>query len=66
MVEVVAINLARRLAHLSNDRTIPITNMIDADGEDTDEIGEAVVLVCGEHGFWLAVSILGFQREAMH
>jgi hypothetical protein len=66
VVEVVAINLTRRLAHLSNDRTVPITSLIDAVGEETDEIAEAVVLVCGEPGFWLTVAISAFQRETVH
>lgn len=66
MVEVVAINLTRRLAHLNNDRTVPITNLIDYAGEETDDIEEAVAFVCGEPGFWLAVAIKEYEPEAVH
>lgn len=66
MVEVVAINLTRRLVHTSDDRTLPITNLINVFGEDTDEPEEAVVLVCGEPGSFFVVRICDYQGETVH
>lgn len=66
MVEVVAINLTRRLVHMSDDRTLPITSLIDAFGDDTDEPEDAVVLVCGEPGAFFVVRIGDYQGETVH
>lgn len=37
--------------------TYPITNMIDANGEDTVKIGEVVTVVAGDGGYWVTAVV---------
>ena len=56
MVDVVAINRKRRLAITDDDRLVPITNLIDSSGEETDDVDEAItgVVRVSEH-VWVVV-----------
>lgn len=44
---VTAINLAQRVAVLSDDTTLPITNLIGPFGSDTEDPGECQMFVFG-------------------
>jgi len=41
------VNLRARLALISDGTTRPITNMLDVDGDETDDPADAVSVVCG-------------------
>lgn len=61
--EVVSINLGRRRAVLDTGEEIPITDLIDAAGEETDDEGEAVMAVAGPYGprqRWIAFAVADF------
>jgi len=47
---VVAVKRPTREALLSDNTIVPITNLVDVDGEDTDDIHEAVAFVAGSDG----------------
>lgn len=52
---VVAINLPERIARLSSGVVVPITTLFDGDGNQTDDIEDAVQFVCGSdtlHGWF--------------
>lgn len=59
-VDIYSINLERRLALLDDDAVVPITNMFDADGVDTDDPAEAFTFVCGRHDCWLSAKVGDF------
>jgi hypothetical protein len=51
---VIGANLKQRAAVLSDSRVVPITNMLDEFGEETDDPSEVVSFVCfGGPGEWL-------------
>ena len=52
MVDVEALNLPRREALLTDGRVVPIINLIDADGEETESVLRAISFVCGEGREW--------------
>lgn len=54
MINVQAINLSRRLALISDGSTVPVTNLLDADGDEAAAPEEAVGFVAGEGGTWFA------------
>lgn len=49
---VQAVNLRERVALLSDGSTVPVTRMMDSDGDDTDDIAECKGFVCGREGIW--------------
>lgn len=53
-VELCSVSLGQRLAMLTDGQIIPITNMLDCDGDDTDEPSEARAFVAGPdaNGKW--------------
>lgn len=57
-----ALNLRKRLALLSDGRTVPVTNMFDASGDDTTECAEAVSFVAGSGREWFCDSTAGFEE----
>lgn len=65
MAAVVSANLTKRTALLDDGRTLPITNMIDAFGDDTNDAGEAVAFVCGAGREWFAENMDDFERATV-
>lgn len=61
MIDVQAINLTKRLALLSDGATVPVTNLLDADGDETQEPAQAVGFVAGEGGTWFAGLLSDFD-----
>lgn len=47
-----AIKVFSRLALLSDGTTVPITNLFDGDGDETDDPDEAVSFVAGDGDRW--------------
>lgn len=62
-----AVNRDRRLVLMDNDDVIPITNMIDADGAETDAADEAIGFVAGptRAGEWLAGLFEAFDERPL-
>lgn len=58
MADVDIINLRERYALMTDGKVLPITNFMNAGGEETDDPYEAVVCVAGEDGYgWLTIDI---------
>lgn len=51
-MSAVAIKTFSRLALLNDGTTVPITNLFDADGDETDDPDLAVSFVAGEADRW--------------
>jgi hypothetical protein len=52
--DVASVNLSRRLAVLTDGETVPVTQMFDADGDDTDDPAQAAAFVAGRPGKWFS------------
>ena len=64
--DVEAVNIADRLALLTDGTVIPITNLIDDDGDDC-EADAAVVAIAGQDGLgWWCIELADYQREVAH
>lgn len=59
--DVEAINVADRLALLTDGRVVPITNLLDADGDETSDTAAAVGFVAGATGQWFAARIADYE-----
>lgn len=63
-VTIVAINLGQRIAILDDDTVFPLTNFIDAGGDETDDPDKAVVAVGHlPDDSWVTFEIDGFEDE---
>lgn len=62
-VLVAAVNLRLRIVILDGDEIIPITNMIDCDGEETNDHEECVSFVAGPtpDGGWITDLASSYQ-----
>jgi hypothetical protein len=47
MPGIVAVNLEKGLAFLDDGTAVPVTNMFDSDGQDTDDFTESASFVAG-------------------
>lgn len=61
MVDVQALNIKQRLALLTDGRMVPITTLIDGDGEETQNLSEAVSFVCGSGREWFSDLISHYE-----
>lgn len=58
---VVAINRATRKALISDNSLLPITTLLDSEGEETEDIHRASAFVAGQDGIgWFAGDIDDF------
>lgn len=64
MIEVSAISLEELLVLLESGECIPITRMVDIDGDETDDIDFAIAVVAGptSDGQWLTIDLTGFEE----
>lgn len=66
------VNLTRRIAVLSDGSTRPIVQLLDAEGEETDDEEEAVAFVCGGpdakgNNLWWAATLADYTTvETLH
>lgn len=63
---VEAANWFTRLAVLSDGAAVPVTNLFDADGEETEDPDEAVTFVAGEGGRWFTGQCADYERVPTH
>ena len=63
---VYAVNVSQRLALMSDSSIRKVTNLFDADGNDTDDPAAAVSCVVknGEHS-WFACKLSEFDRATL-
>ena len=61
-----AINLSRRLALTEDGETVPIVGLLDADGEDTDDIDAAVAFTAGSGGRWFSGVCACYESVGNH
>jgi len=64
-MQIESVNLGQRLALTTDQQIVPITNLIDEFGDDTDEPSEADQFVAGplKCGTWLTESTSSFEFE---
>jgi hypothetical protein len=65
-MDVHTLNVSGRQAILTDGRVVPITNLFDACGEETDDLDEAVSFVCGEGDEWFSDLLSSFETAAIH
>ncbi len=61
-----ALKTFARLALLSDGSTVPVTNLYDADGNETDDPNEAATFVAGEGDKWFSGAVSDFAEVATH
>lgn len=65
-MDIQALSLPQRLAFLTNGATVPITNLFDAWGDETDDLASAVSFVCGAGRVWLSDRLDRFVTVTVH
>lgn len=55
-----AINLRQSLALRSDGETVPITNMLDFEGDETEDFEEAVSFVAGSDSAWFSGAVADY------
>lgn len=65
-MDIQALSVPRRLAFLTDGSTVPITNLFDAWGDETDDASEAVSFVCGAGRVWLSDRLDRFETVRVH
>ncbi len=67
MTEVACVHRQRREAVTEDGQVLPITNMIDRFGDDTDDVDDAVTCVAGpdRDGRWLTIVFDQFTSAAV-
>lgn len=66
MAHIVSVSLAHAIAEMSDGRILPVTNLIDEDGDLTNDEDEAVTFVCGDGNEWYADLIEDFPETTFH
>lgn len=62
-LNITAINLSTRTALASDDTFCMITNLLDADGDETSDTSEALVaIVKYDEDNWFTVQVANFSR----
>jgi len=58
------VNLTQRIVLLGDGRTMPITMMVDCEGDETIDAAEAVGVVAGQEGEWYALPLEEYDLPA--
>lgn len=61
MLKIDALHLGQRLALLDNGEIVPITNLFDAEGDETDSADDAISFVSGRDNTWFAGITADFE-----
>ncbi len=64
-LDVSCINLVRRIAVMTDGQRWPITVLLDATGEETDDEDEAVAFVCGVGNTWISAPLSDFEASTL-
>ena len=59
------VNVTDRYVMLESGESVPITNLFDVDGDETEEDADVVAVVAGPdpEGMWLTVDLSEFESE---
>lgn len=66
MLDLCVINVSQRLVITTDGRVLPITNMFDCQGEETDDADLAVSAVAGEEDCWFSFLLSNFVPTTIH
>lgn len=61
-----AANWFTRFAILSDGSTVPVTNLFDGDGEETNDPDQAVTFVAGDGDRWFAGLCADYEEVRTH
>lgn len=65
--EIVAVNRQQRFALTNRGEVCPITNLIDAFGDETDDPFEAVAAVAElDADHWFSIDLTQFESASVH
>lgn len=64
VIEVSCANRDLRVAITEDGQSLPVTHLFDADGEECDDIEQAVTCVAGpdRDGFWLTIDFREMEK----
>ena len=67
MMDISAVNVSERIAVTEDGQHLPITNLMDEWGDETEDSGKAVFCVAGpdRHGMWVSVDLAVFKRATL-
>jgi hypothetical protein len=65
-MDIQALSVPQRLAFLTDGSTVPITNLFDAWGDETDDLADAVSFVCGAGRMWFSDRLDQYQTVRVH
>lgn len=66
LLDIEAINKARREALTADGLTLPITLLLDSEGDQTDDWNEAVVFIAGAGSRWYVEGVAAFSERLLH
>ena len=66
-LEIACVNRALRVAVTEDGQELPVTNMFDGDGDETDDVDAAVTCVAGpdKDGLWLTIDFAEMESVVM-
>lgn len=62
-LDVEAVNLAGRIAVLTDGSSVPVTVMFDSWGDETQDAARCVTFVCGAGDLWFSCRRDDFERQ---
>ncbi len=66
-IEAACADRATRMVITEDGQTLPITNMFDADGDECDDVDDAVTCVAGsdKDGLWLSIDFSVMEKVTL-
>ena len=66
-MEVACVNRKLRVAIMEDGQELPVTNMFDGFGEETDDVDDAVSCVAGPDadGMWVSIDFTEMEKVAV-
>ena len=67
-MDVIAVNLSDGRVLLSDGQTVPIDQMMDDEGDDTDDPHAAVCVIAGPDraGQWWSIALSEYEEVTLH
>lgn len=65
-IEIVAIQLSKRLVVLNDGSCMPIVRMVDEEGDDTNDEDEAIVIVVEGPQAYYTVDLRDQKKRTLH
>ena len=66
-IEVACVNCAERAAITEDGQSLPITNLFDSNGEECEDVDEAVTAVAGpdKNGLWICINFSVMEKVTL-